>query len=260
MEVHNLSHEYVREGTVDRQLALDRIDLEVTAGEFACILGASGCGKSTLLLLLAGLVQPTTGTIRLDGELVSGPSRERGMVFQEYALLPWKTVQANVALGPRLRGISRAEARALAESYLELVGLAGSGKRYPHELSGGMRQRAAVARTLAAEPSVLLMDEPFAAVDAQTRRVLQEELVQIWSRTGRTIVFVTHSVEEAALLADRVVVLTSSPGRVHGVLSISTPRNERFTPAGMAGNAASAAALLQSVADGGQKLHPAGKV
>ncbi|MHB1534785.1 MAG: ABC transporter ATP-binding protein [Acidimicrobiales bacterium] len=247
LEVHGLSHEYTREGSAERQLALDGIEMDIAAGELVCVLGASGCGKSTLLLLLAGLIQPTAGTILLDAKVVSGPSRERGMVFQEYALLPWKTVAANVALGPRLQGKSRAEARSVAERYLELVGLAGSGKKYPHELSGGMRQRAAVARTLAAEPAVLLMDEPFAAVDAQTRSALQEELVEIWQRTKRTIVFVTHSVEEAALLADRVVVMTSSPGRVKELHSVTTPRSVRFTPEGMPANAATASALLQSV-------------
>ncbi len=247
LDVHGLSHEYIREGSAERQLALVDIEMDIAAGEFVCILGASGCGKSTLLQLLAGLIRPSRGTILLDGIPVSGPSRERGMVFQEYALLPWKTVQANVALGPRLQGMSRSDARAVAERYLEMVGLTGAAKKYPHELSGGMRQRAAVARTLAAEPTVLLMDEPFAAVDAQTRSALQEELVQIWQRTDRTVVFVTHSVEEAALLADRVIVMTSSPGRVKEVHPVTSARSLRFTPAGMPANAAAAAALLQSM-------------
>jgi NitT/TauT family transport system ATP-binding protein len=247
LEVRGLSHEYGRKGSESRRLALDRVDLDIAAGEFVSILGASGCGKSTLLLIIAGLIEPTSGEIRLDGNLVRGPSRERGMVFQEYALLPWKTVQANVEMGPRLQGRSRSEAKEIADRYLEMVGLRASGKSYPHELSGGMRQRAAVARTLAAEPSVLLMDEPFAAVDAQTRSTLQEELVRIWHRTGRTIVFVTHSVEEAALLADRVIVLSTSPGRVKAVHPVTTPRAGRFDPANAPATAAVAAALLRSI-------------
>ncbi len=247
LEVRNLSHEYASGGSANHRLALDAIDLDIAAGEFVCVLGASGCGKSTLLLIIAGLVAPTSGEILLDGKIVSGPSRERGMVFQEYALLPWKTVQANVELGPRLQGRSRAEAKQIADTYLEMVGLRSFGKSYPHELSGGMRQRAAVARTLAAEPSVLLMDEPFAAVDAQTRGVLQEELVRIWQRTGRTIVFVTHSVDEAALLADRVIVLSASPGRVKAIHRVTTPREGRFDPDNAPATAAVAGALLRSI-------------
>lgn len=247
LEVRNLCHQYVREGTSKGQQVLDGIELDIAAGEFVCVLGASGCGKSTLLMIMAGLVRPTGGQVILDGKPVTGPSRERGVVFQEYALLPWKTVRANVALGPRLQGRSRTEARAVADHYLEMVGLTESGTKYPHELSGGMRQRAAVARTLAAEPSVMLMDEPFAAVDAQTRSLLQEELVHIWEETGRTIVFVTHSVDEAALLADRVVVMTTSPGRVKEVLPVPTLRRERFKPESAAENATLAASLLLSV-------------
>ena len=251
LEVHDLCHQYVRDRASEGQLVLDGIELDIAAGEFVCVLGASGCGKSTLLMIMAGLIRPTGGQVVLDGIPVTGPSRERGVVFQEYALLPWKTVRSNVALGPRLQGRSRADARAVADRYLEMVGLADSGAKYPHELSGGMRQRAAVARTLAADPSVLLMDEPFAAVDAQTRSLLQEELVHIWEETGRTIVFVTHSVDEAALLADRVVVLTSSPGRVKEVLPVPTPRSERFDPGRAAENATFAATLLLSVRQDG---------
>ena len=247
IEVREVCHEYQRDGSTDHPRALDGITLDIAAGEFVCLLGPSGCGKSTLLMILAGLVQPSAGTVTLDGKPVQGPSRERGVVFQEYALLPWKTVRANVALGPRLRGQSRAESRATAERYLEMVGLSGLGQKYPHELSGGMRQRAAVARTLAAEPTVLLMDEPFAAVDAQTRGELQEELVRIWQSNARTVVFVTHSVEEAALLAERVVVLTGSPGRIKEIVEVSVPRPQRFDPSSAAEIAAVAAQLLQSV-------------
>lgn len=247
IEVLDVTHDYVRDGSSEHHRALDGITLDIAAGEFVCLLGPSGCGKSTLLMILAGLVQPTAGVVTLDGRPVLGPSRERGVVFQEYALLPWKTVRANVALGPRLRGQPRAQARATADLYLEMVGLSSMGQKYPHELSGGMRQRAAVARTLAAEPTVLLMDEPFAAVDAQTRGELQEELVRIWQTNGRTVVFVTHSVEEAALLAERVVVLSGSPGRVKEILEVSVPRSKRFDPSSAAETAAVAAQLLQSV-------------
>jgi NitT/TauT family transport system ATP-binding protein len=249
LEVRNLSHDYRTGGAAGGIRALEGIDLDIAAGEFVCVLGASGCGKSTLLLIIAGLIEPTSGEIRLDGALVRGPSRERGVVFQEYALLPWKTVRANVELGPRLQGRSRAEARLIAERYLDMVGLGAFSRSYPHQLSGGMRQRAAVARTLAAEPSVLLMDEPFAAVDAQTRSVLQEELVRIWQQTGRTIVFVTHSVEEAALLADRVIVLSTSPGRVKAVHPVTMPREARFDPANAPETGAIAATLLRSIRD-----------
>jgi NitT/TauT family transport system ATP-binding protein len=252
LEVHALRHEYTRPGSNEHQLALDGVELDIKGGEFVCILGATGCGKSTLLMIMAGLVTPTSGSVALDGQPVTGPSKERGVVFQEYALLPWKTVRANVELGPRLQGRSRLETRELADRYLEMVGLSDSARKYPHELSGGMRQRAAVARTLAADPIVLLMDEPFAAVDAQTRRGLQEELVHIWGKTRRTIVFVTHSVEEAALLADRVVVLSASPGKVREVVSVCTARSNRFTPEGMAENAAVARRLLEAL-DGGNR-------
>ncbi len=247
LEVNDVCHEYVRAGDKTAVIALGPVSLQVSAGEFLCLLGPSGCGKSTLLMIIAGLLPPTRGTVAVDAVPVTGPSRERGVVFQDYALLPWKTVRSNVALGPRLAGASRREANQIADEYLELVGMPQAGDRYPHELSGGMRQRAAVARTLAAKPKVLLMDEPFAAVDAQTRGVLQEELVGIWARTAQTVVFVTHSVEEAALLADRVVVMSSAPGRVQEEFPVTLPHQVRFSRESAPRVAEVAASLLASV-------------
>lgn len=247
IEIRSVHHEYLRPGDKVPQVALATVDLDVAPGEFVCLLGSSGCGKSTLLMIVAGLFRPTSGQVFLDGVAVTGPSRDRGVVFQEYALLPWKTVRSNIALGPRLAGVGRREANRIAEEYLELVGMPQTGDKYPHELSGGMRQRAAVARTLAAKPTVLLMDEPFAAVDAQTRSVLQEELIAIWAQTRQTVVFVTHSVEEAALLADRVVVMSSAPGQVKEIFPVDLPHEGRFEPAMAPEVAGVATALLATV-------------
>ncbi|MFE7773408.1 ABC transporter ATP-binding protein [Streptomyces sp. NPDC057445] len=201
--------------------ALDGIDLSIAAGEFVVVVGPSGCGKSTLLDLLAGLTAPSSGRILLDGEPVTGPGTDRGIVFQQYALLPWRTAQGNVEFGLEATGVPRRERAERARAHLELVGLSGFEDRHPHELSGGMRQRVAIARSLAYDPDVLLMDEPFAALDAQTRESLQDELLQIWQRTGKTIVFITHGIEEAVYLGQRVAVLTSRPGRVKEIVPIS---------------------------------------
>ncbi|MFF3322561.1 ABC transporter ATP-binding protein [Streptomyces sp. NPDC002889] len=200
--------------------ALDGIDLDIAAGEFTVIVGPSGCGKSTLLDLLGGLSRPTSGEILLDGEPVTGPGLDRGIVFQQYALLPWRTAQGNVEFGLEATGVPRRERAGRAREYLALVGLTGFEERHPHELSGGMRQRVAIARSLAYDPDVLLMDEPFAALDAQTRESLQDELLRIWQRTGKTIVFITHGIDEAVRLGQRVAVLTSRPGRVKEVVPI----------------------------------------
>jgi len=227
ISVRGIHHVYTSDQTGERVNAIGSIDLEVSEGEFVCILGPSGCGKSTLLYLIAGLLRPTAGEISVNGERVTAPGRDRGIVFQEYALLPWKNVRSNVALGPKIQGMRRAERNAVAQEFIDLVGLGGFENKFPHELSGGMRQRAAVARTLAADPEVVLMDEPFAAVDAHTRMSLQEELVRIWRTTGKTIVFVTHSVEEAAYLGDRVVVLSRPPSEVQEIVTVTTPRSER---------------------------------
>lgn len=227
ISVRGIHHVYTSEQTGERVNAIESIDLEVSEGELVCILGPSGCGKSTLLYLIAGLLRPTAGEIYVEGVRVTAPGRDRGIVFQEYALLPWKNVRANVALGPKIQGMRRAKRNAVAQEFIDLVGLGGFEEKFPHELSGGMRQRVAVARTLAADPDVVLMDEPFAAVDAHTRMSLQEELVRIWRTTGKTIVFVTHSVEEAAFLGDRVVVLSRPPSRVQEIVTVTTLRGDR---------------------------------
>ncbi|MEU6812018.1 ABC transporter ATP-binding protein [Streptomyces sp. NPDC046831] len=201
--------------------ALDGIDLSIRAGEFVAVVGPSGCGKSTLLDLLGGLTPATGGRILLDGRPVTGPGLDRGIVFQQYALLPWRTALRNVEFGLEATGVPRRERTERARAYLDLVGLSGFEDRHPHELSGGMRQRVAIARSLAYDPDVLLMDEPFAALDAQTRESLQDELLRIWQRTGKTVVFITHSIEEAVYLGQRVAVMTSRPGRVKQVVPIS---------------------------------------
>jgi NitT/TauT family transport system ATP-binding protein len=208
----------------ERLLALDHINLQVKSGEFLCVVGPSGCGKSTLLLLIAGLHQQTSGQILIDGEPVQGPGTDRIMIFQEHGLFPWLTVSQNVEFGMKMKGISKAEREEKTAYYLRLVHLAKFKDSYIHQLSGGMRQRVAIARALATEPDVLLMDEPFAALDAQTRDLLHDELERIWSETGRTIIFVTHNVREAIRLGDRVALLTFRPGRVKREFSVDLPR------------------------------------
>jgi NitT/TauT family transport system ATP-binding protein len=191
------------------------------------VVGPSGCGKSTLVHLVAGLISPFAGTMLVDGQPVRGPGPDRGVVFQELGILPWRTVRRNIGHGLEIARRPRRERERIVDEYVELVGLRGFEHRYPHELSGGMKQRVAVARTLAADPKVILMDEPFAAVDAQTRITLQEELLRISTVTSKTILFVTHSVDEAVFLGDRVLVLTRRPGRVKTIVDVSLPRPER---------------------------------
>ena len=203
--------------------ALDDLSLDVAAGEFLTLVGPSGSGKTTLLDLLAGLSRPTSGKVLVDGKEVSGPGQDRAVVFQQYALFPWRTASANVSIGLENRGLSRKDRAATASKYLDLVGLAGFEDRYPHELSGGMKQRVAIARSLAYEPDVLLMDEPFAALDAQTREQLQDELLRIWQATGKTIVFITHGIDEAVYLGQRVAVLSARPGRLKEIVDINIP-------------------------------------
>ena len=227
-------------------LALDEVDLTVGVGEFVCLVGASGCGKSTLLNLIAGIDSPTSGT-------VSAPGGRPTLLFQEAALLPWQTAAGNIELALRLRGVGKSERRTRAAELLELVHLNGMGERRPHELSGGMRQRVALARALAQEPDILLMDEPFGALDAMTRDLLHDELERIWSETGKTIVFVTHNVREAARLGDRIVLLTSRPGRVAAEFAVDIARPRRIEApdvSALAGDVT--AALRQEVARHGR--------
>ncbi len=225
--VRGLRHEYVNPFTRERVVALDGVDLDVAEGEFLTVVGPSGCGKTTLLGILAGLVEATRGEILLDGRPVSGPGPDRGVVFQEFAILPWRTVERNIAHGLEIRGVPKAERAQTVQRFVELIGLGGFERKYPHELSGGMKQRVAVARTLAANPEVMLMDEPFAAVDAQTRITLQEELNAIAQATKKTILFVTHNVEEAVFLGDRCCVLARRPGRVKALVPVPIPRPQR---------------------------------
>jgi NitT/TauT family transport system ATP-binding protein len=225
--VRDLRLEYRNEESRELHVAVRDLSLEVRDKEFLCVVGPSGCGKSTLIAAIAGFLRPSAGTLTMDGKPITRPGADRGVVFQEYALLPWKRVIDNVALGLKLKGIKRAERYAVARRFLEITNLTEAANKFPHELSGGMKQRAAVARTLANEPEVMLMDEPFAAVDAQTRMTLQEELVRIWERSHVTLLFVTHSVDEAVFLADRVIVLTSGPGRVKATIDVPIPRSKR---------------------------------
>lgn len=224
ISVRKLSKVYCEPGKKSSFYAIKNIDLDIQADEFVCVVGQSGCGKTSLLHILAGLRSRTSGEILVGGRSVDGPGADRGMVFQDYALLPWKTARANVELGPRMRRAPAAECEAISTKFLNMVGLTGFEDRYPHELSGGMQQRVGIARALANEPPVLLMDEPFAAVDALTRISLQENLEQIWVKQKTTVVFVTHSVEEAIFLADRVVVLAPRPGRVDSIFDINLAR------------------------------------
>jgi NitT/TauT family transport system ATP-binding protein len=204
--------------------ALAPVDLSIPTGEFVCMIGASGCGKSTLLRIVAGFEEPTTGNVAMYGKAITGPGSDRGMVFQDYALFPWMTVRENISFGPRQRQLPREEIAKTADEFVRMVGLERFADRYPNQLSGGMKQRVAIARVLANDASILLMDEPFGALDALTREQLQNELLQIWKRTGVTTIFVTHSVEEAVLLADRVLVMSAGPGRIESDFRIDLPR------------------------------------
>lgn len=205
-------------------IALDRISLEVGRGEFVCLLGPSGCGKSTLLNAIAGFQPLYAGSVRVAGREVTGPGPDRGVVFQQPHLFPWKSVRANIMHGPLMAGLTRAQAGAVADELIAMIGLGRFATAYPHELSGGMQQRVAIARALANRPGILLMDEPFGALDAQTRSIMQESLLRLWSQISATIVFVTHDIDEAILLADRVFVMTSGPGRILRTLRVDLPR------------------------------------
>ena len=212
LEIDEVMMEYLsRDGPV---AALERVSLAIGEGDFVCLVGPSGCGKTTLLRIIAGFVAPTAGQVRLDGDPILGPDYQRGVVFQHPALYPWLTVQANVEFGPKMRGLPLARRRELAEHHLRMVRLWDFRAKVPYELSGGMQQRVAIARVLANDPRILLMDEPFGALDALTREHLQEELLKIWKATGKTVFFITHSVEEACYLATSILVMSPRPGRI----------------------------------------------
>jgi NitT/TauT family transport system ATP-binding protein len=206
-------------------LALDQVSLEVANREFVALLGPSGCGKSTLLYLIGGFLPVETGAVRVDGKPVSAPGPDRGIVFQHFALFPWKTVRSNILYGLERQGMPKAEREKRAMDFIELVGLAGFEDSYPSQLSGGMKQRTAIARTLAFDPTILLMDEPFGALDAQTRGLMQRELLAIWQRTPKTVIFVTHDVQEAVYLADRVAVMSARPGRIKTIVNTKFDKN-----------------------------------
>src|SRR5664279_6502996 len=228
IEIDHVSQIFQTSGR-DKFLALSDISLTIEDGAFVSILGPSGCGKSTLLYIVGGFVSPSGGVARVKGRAITGPGPDRGPVFQEFALFPWKSVLGNVMYGPRQQGVKSAEAEAQSRALIEMVGLKGFENFYPKELSGGMKQRVALARTLAYHPAVLLMDEPFGALDAHTRTRLQNDLLNIWERDRKTVLFVTHSVEEAVYLSDKVVVMTRSPGRIKEIIDIDLPRPRRRT-------------------------------
>ena len=205
-------------------VALRGFDLDVKDGEFVCLLGPSGCGKTTVLRIIAGLEDKTSGSVKLNGREISFAGSDRGMVFQEFALFPWRTVRKNIEFGLEVKRIPEGNRAAISQKYIDLVGLTGFEDAHPTELSGGMKQRVGIARALANEPEVLLMDEPFGALDAQTRNLMQKELLRIWAATNKTILFVTHSVDEAVFLADRIVVMTARPGKVRETIDVGLAR------------------------------------
>lgn len=204
-------------------IAVDRVSFNIKRGEFVCIVGPSGCGKSTVMNAIAGFQNPTNGSVKVGGQAVTKPGADRGMVFQKPTLFPWKTVRDNVAHGPRMAGMTNKAAYKIASDLLDMVGLSRFAQAYPHTLSGGMQQRTAIARALANKPQVLLMDEPFGALDAQTRLVMQENLLELWSEVGSTILFITHDIDEAIFLAERVLVMSASPGKILQDISINLP-------------------------------------
>ena len=222
LALSHLSMVYAQRGR--RFAALQDVSLDIETGEFISIVGASGCGKTTLLRIVDGLVSPTLGEVTVDGQRVTRPGPDRGFVFQQDALFPWRTVVDNIIFGLEVQGRAKREALKRADELVRLVGLAGFEQHFPHELSGGMRQRANLARALTIDPDILLMDEPFAALDAQTREIMQAELLRVWRSNRKTVMFDTHQIDEAVYLADRVVVMTSRPGQVKAVLEVDIPR------------------------------------
>jgi NitT/TauT family transport system ATP-binding protein len=226
LHIHNVSKTYRSDG--QEVLAIDEIDLKIKNKEFATILGPSGCGKSTLLRIVAGLIKPTKGIVRLDGNVITRPGQDRGMVFQSYTLFPWLTVTENIRFGLEISGMPKTKQEQIAQEFVEKVGLKGFEKTYPRGLSGGMKQRVAIARALANNPAILLLDEPFGALDAQTRALMQELLTQIWEELHKTILFVTHDVEEAIFLSDRVFIMTARPGKIKAEIDISLERPRNY--------------------------------
>lgn len=223
VEISHINRVFIRDDG-DHVIALSDINLSIGDDEFVSFVGPSGCGKTTLLRIIAGLETATAGEVRVDGSLITGPGQKVGMVFQEYSLFPWRNVISNVAFGLQMHGVVKEERYNIARKYISLVGLSQFEQSYPYELSGGMRQRVAIARALAMDPDLLLMDEPFGALDAQTRNHMQCELLDIWETKKKTILFVTHSVDEAVFLSDRVIVLSPRPGRIREIFNISIPR------------------------------------
>lgn len=221
IEVENVSVEFVQSGK--KFPVLDQVSMDVQEGEFICLLGPSGCGKSTLLNAMAGFVRPAEGEVRIKGSKVTKPSSGSLMIFQNYGLLPWRTVRKNVELGLEQKKLSKEERRRIAENYLDLVGLKAAAHKHPYQLSGGMQQRVAIARALAMNPGILFMDEPFGALDAITRMKLQEDILRICREEKKTIVFVTHDIEEAVYLADRIVVMSANPGRIKSIVKVQMP-------------------------------------
>jgi NitT/TauT family transport system ATP-binding protein len=222
LEIGAVSKSFI--GPAGPIVALENASLNIHKGEFICLIGPSGCGKSTLLRLIGGFETPTAGSVKMWGLKIEGPGSSRGMVFQDYGLFPWLTVRQNIAFGPKARNVSRALAEKTADRFMEMVGLTQFASAFPHQLSGGMKQRVSIARVLANDAEVVLMDEPFGALDAMTRENLQNDLLELWQRTKLTILFVTHAIEEAILLADRVVVMSPRPGRIQSDNRISLPR------------------------------------
>ena len=225
--VRNISKTFVRKGDGDEESAVEAlkdVSFEVADQEFVCIVGPSGCGKTTLLRIIDGLIPADAGEILIDGQAVGAPAQDRGMVFQTFGLLPWRTVTGNVAIGLEIAGMESVKQKPIVQRWIDVVGLAGFERYYPHELSGGMQQRVGLARVLAIDPVVILMDEPFGALDAQTREFMQEELLRIWNQEKKTVIFITHSIDEAIYLADRVVVMSARPGRIAEILRVGIPR------------------------------------
>jgi NitT/TauT family transport system ATP-binding protein len=228
ISARSVRRDYFIERVGETVPALADFTADIYESEFVCIVGPSGCGKSTFLRLVAGLDRLSNGSLTVDGAPIRGPSAERGMAFQAYALFPWKTLAGNVEFGPRMRHLPRKQRKQLAGRFIELVGLRGFENKYPHELSGGQQQRGSLARLFANDPDVLLMDEPLAAVDAQTREFLQEELLNLWSAYRKTVLFVTHSIEEAVFLSDRIVIMSRRPGRIKAIVENKLPRPRTF--------------------------------